>query len=121
LGARPQRLLWASTGTKNPKYSDVKYVEALIGRETINTMPPETLEAYRDHGQPDLRLESNLLEAYSVLEGMREVGINLDLMTQQLEFEGLAKFSKAFETLMAALREKRSADIEEATRLISNK
>jgi len=108
LGARPQRLLWASTGTKNPEYSDVKYVEALIGRETINTMPPETMNAYRDHGQPTLQLESGVPQAYPILEGMHEVGIDLDVLTQLLEDEGLTKFSKAFDQLMAALAEKRA-------------
>jgi transaldolase len=112
-GAHPQHLLWASTGTKNPKYSDVKYVEALIGRETINTMPPETLDAYRDHGQPALRLENGLLESNSVMEGMREVGIDLDATTQRLEDEGLAKFSQAFEHLTTALLKKRSAAAQE--------
>lgn len=111
-GAHSQRLLWASTGTKNPKYSDVKYVEALIGCESINTMPPETLDAYREHGQPTFQLENGVPEALTVLEGMDEVGINLDAVTQQLEDEGVAKFAKAFEQLMAALREKRAASIE---------
>ncbi len=69
-GARSQRLLWASTGTKNPDYSDVKYVETLIGRETINTIPLETLNAYREHGQPASRLEEGTQEAYRVLEAL---------------------------------------------------
>jgi transaldolase len=115
-GARTQRLLWASTGTKNPEYSDVKYVEPLIGRETINTMPPETMDAYRDHGQPSLQLENNALEAYRILEGLREARIDLDAMTQQLEDEGVAKFNKAFEQLMAVLREKRAVSSPEAAK-----
>ena len=115
-GARTQRLLWASTGTKNPSYSDVKYVEPLIGRETINTMPPETMDAYREHGQPSSQLEKGVLEANRVLEGLRESGIDLDAMTQQLEDEGVAKFSKAFEQLMAALREKRAASSQESVK-----
>jgi transaldolase len=109
MGARTQRLLWASTGTKNPKYSDVIYVEPLIGRETINTMPPETLDAYRDHGQPSSQLEKETIEAYRVLGVLREAGIDLDAMTQQLEDEGLTKFNKAFDQLTVALREKRAA------------
>ena len=109
LGARTQRLLWASTGTKNPAYSDVKYVEALIGRETINTMPPETVLAYREHGKPSPQLEKSVPEAYKVLDGLRQVGIDLDALTQQLEDEGVDKFNKAYDELLAALREKHSA------------
>jgi len=109
LGARTQRLLWASTGTKNPDYSDVKYIDTLIGPETINTVPPETLNAYRDHGQASLQLEKNAQAAYNVLEGLHQAGINLDEMTQKLEDEGVAKFNQAFEKLMAALREKQAA------------
>ena len=112
-GARTQRLLWASTGTKNPDYSDVMYVEPLIGRETINTLPVETLDAYRDHGQPALSLEKGTLEAYSVLEGLRQAGIDINELTRQLEHEGVAKFSKAFDQLMAALSEKRAASSQE--------
>jgi transaldolase len=108
-GARTQRLLWASTGTKNPDYSDVLYVESLIGRETINTIPVETLNAYRDHGQPASNLEEGTQEAYRVLEGLTQVGIDLDALTQQLEDEGVAKFNKAFDQLMAALSEKKTA------------
>ena len=107
-GARTQRLLWASTGTKNPDYSDVKYVEALIGRETINTMPPETLDAYREHGKPSSQLEDGTEEAYQVLEGLNQAGLDLDALTQQLEDEGVTKFNKAFEQIMAALHDKQT-------------
>lgn len=110
-GARSQRLLWASTGTKNPDYSDVMYVEPLIGRKTINTIPVDTLNAYRDHGQPASNLEEGIQEAYRVLEGLRQVGINLDALTQQLEDEGVAKFNKSFDQLMSALSEKRAASL----------
>jgi transaldolase len=116
MGAHPQRLLWASTGTKNPDYSDVKYVETLIGRETINTLPPETLNAYRDHGKPSSQLEEGAETAYRVLESLKQAGLDLDVLTQQLENEGLAKFSQAFEKLMAALREKRAAESHEAVK-----
>jgi transaldolase len=109
MGARPQRLLWASTGTKNPEYSDVKYVEPLIGRDTINTVPVETLNAYRDHGKPAASLEQGTQAAYHVLEGLHQVGIDLDAVTQQLEDEGVAKFNKAFEQSLASLSEKRAA------------
>jgi transaldolase len=113
MGARTQRLLWASTGTKNPKYSDVKYVETLIGPETINTIPPETLNAYRDHGKPSSQLEKGTQEAYHVLEGLHYAGIDLGALTQELEDEGVTKFSKAFEQLMAALHEKQATSSQE--------
>lgn len=111
-GAHTQRLLWASTGTKNPEDSDVKYIEPLIGRETINTVPVETLNAYRDHGLPTPRLEEGIQEAYRVLEGLRQAGIDLDALTQQLEDEGVTKFIKAFDQLIAALRGKRAASFQ---------
>jgi len=113
MGARSQRLLWASTGTKNPAYSDVKYIETLIGRETINTMPPETLNAYRDHGKPSSQLEEGTQEAYHVLESLHQAGIDLDALTQELEDEGVSKFSKAFEQLTATLQVKRAAASQE--------
>jgi transaldolase len=106
MGAHTQRLLWASTGTKNPAYSDVKYIEPLIGPDTINTMPVETMDAYRDHGQPSLSLGKELPEARRVLEGLRQVGIDLDAVTQQLEDEGVEKFIKAADKLMGILKEK---------------
>ncbi len=112
-GAHSQRLLWASTSTKDPAYSDVKYVETLIGRETINTIPLETLNAYRDHGKPASRLEEGTQEAYRILEGLHQAGIDLDAATQELEDEGVTKFSQAFEKLMAALQEKRAASFRE--------
>jgi len=107
-GARTQRLLWASTGTKNPKYSDVMYVEPIIGRETINTLPVETLNAYRDHGQPAPRLEKGFREATHLLEDLHKTRIDLDLITQQLEDEGVTKFDKAYDQLLAVLNEKRA-------------
>jgi transaldolase len=113
MKARPQRLLWASTGRKNPDYSDVKYVEALIGRDTINTVPPETLNAYRDHGKPSSQLEEGTQEAYRVLERLSQAGIDLDELTQQLEDDGVKKFSRSLDQLMVALREKR-AEIQSA-------
>jgi transaldolase len=106
-GARPQRLLWASTSTKNPAYPDVKYVEALIGAETINTMPLETIEAYRDHGAPRLTLEDHMAQAQGVLAKLREVSIDLDAVTEQLEDEGVVKFVTPFESLMRTLEAKR--------------
>ena len=105
-GARVQRLLWASTSTKNPEYSDLKYVEALIGPNTINTVPTETLAAYRAHGEPQCRLEEDVEQASQVLDSLPELGINLDQVTQQLEAEGVDKFDQAFDKLMNALKEK---------------
>jgi transaldolase len=105
-GARVQRLLWASTSTKNPDYSDVKYVEALIGPDTVNTVPLETLDAYRDHGKPKARLEQHVKEARWVLERLPELGISIDNVTQQLEDEGVEKFSKPFDKLMETLAQR---------------
>jgi transaldolase len=102
-GARPQRLLWASTGTKNPDYSDVKYIESLIGPDTVNTVPVETLDAYRDHGDPQARLEQDVERASWVLERLPQLGISIDKVTQQLEDEGVEKFNKPFDKLMETL------------------
>ncbi|MCA1808609.1 MAG: transaldolase [Kiritimatiellia bacterium] len=105
-GARVQRLLWASTGTKNPSYSDVKYIEALIGPDTVNTVPVETLDAYRDHGQPKTRLEDEIEAARATLARLPELGINLDAITQQLEDEGVEKFNQPFDKLMETLAQR---------------
>jgi transaldolase len=106
-GARPQRVLWASTGTKNPDYSDVKYVEALIGPETVNTLPQETMDAYREHGNPAPRLEEELKKAADVFSRLRELGIDIDQQTRQLEDEGIRKFIEPYDSLMATLEAKR--------------
>jgi transaldolase len=103
LGARVQRLLWASTSTKNPGASDVKYVEALIGPDTINTTTLATFDAYRDHGDPKARLEQDVEEARMVLERLPELGISLGHVTQQLEDDGVEKFNKPFDTLLQTL------------------
>jgi transaldolase len=108
-GARPQRLLWASTSTKNPAYPDVKYVEPLIGPETVNTLPLETLESYRDHGDPASRLTEDVDRAASYLQRLPELGIDLNQATQQLEDEGVEKFNKPFDSLMGTLEGKRQA------------
>ena len=102
-GARIQRLLWASTGTKNPAYSDVKYIEALIGPDTVNTAPVETIDAYRDHGEPQARLEQGIGDATRLINHLPELGIDLDALTQQLEDEGVEKFNKPFDELMDTL------------------
>ena len=108
-GARTQKVLWASTSTKNPAYKDTKYVEALIGPDTINTIPVETLNAYRDHGHPERTLDQDVHKAYHLLNKLASVGIDLDAITQQLENEGVEKFVSAFERLMSSIREKQVA------------
>ncbi|MDO8700766.1 MAG: bifunctional transaldolase/phosoglucose isomerase, partial [Deltaproteobacteria bacterium] len=109
-GARVQRPLWASTGTKNPKYSDVLYVENLIGPETVNTLPPETLNAFRDHGKIiEDAVRESLDEAAAVLGRLRAVGIDLDAITERLQADGVAAFAASFDQLLAALEKKRMA------------
>jgi transaldolase len=103
-GARVQRLLWASTSTKNPDYSDVKYIEPLIGPETVNTVPLETIDAYRDHGDPKSRLEQNVKEANWIMARLPELGISIDKVTEQLEDEGVKKFNEPFDKLMETLQ-----------------
>jgi transaldolase len=105
-GAHPQRLLWASTSTKNPAYSDVKYIEPLIGPETINTLPLETLTAYRDHGNPKASIKNGILEAHQVLDDLKTYGIDIASVTQQLEIEGIDKFNQAYDQLLVRLSEK---------------
>jgi transaldolase len=107
-GAHTQRLLWASTGNKNPAYADLKYVEPLIGPDTINTMPIETLDAYRDHGQPAFTVTKNVAQAQRVLAHLAEVGIEIDQITQQLEDEGVRKFDIALDRLLEALEQRRT-------------
>ena len=107
-GARPQRVLWASTSTKNPDYSDVLYVEELIGPETVNTVPPETIEAFRDHGTVAATLGQGVDRARVDVEALARVGIDLDAATEQLQREGLEKFGVPFDRLLAALDRKRS-------------
>jgi transaldolase len=103
-GARSQRLLWASTGTKNPQYSDVKYVEALIGRDTINTLPVETLDAYRSHGEPADRIGQDVVKARWMLDKLPELGISLADVARQLENEGVKKFNTSFDNLLDTLQ-----------------
>ena len=105
-GAQVQRLLWASTSTKNPSYKDTKYVEALIGPKTVNTVPMETFTAYRDHGDPKLLLEQNIKEANDLFQYLPNLGISIEKITQQLENEGVVKFEKSFDALMDTLKRK---------------
>jgi transaldolase len=106
-GATPQWCLWASTSTKNPAYSDVLYVESLIGPDTINTMPAETIEAFQDHGDVTLTLERGVDEARRLLEKLAAAGIDYDDVTRTLEKEGVQKFSDSFAELLDGIRAKR--------------
>ncbi len=106
-GARPQRLLWASTGTKNPAYSDVMYVEALIGEETINTVPLETLMAYRDHGHPARRLENEVDEASALLQQLEAVAhISPAEISNELERDGVRKFNDSYAHVLQAIADR---------------
>jgi transaldolase len=108
-GATPQRVLWASTSTKNPAYPDTLYVEELIGPDTVNTMPEETIMAYQDHGNPRPRLQSELEEAERLLAELERVGVDYGELTDTLEREGVEKFSASFAQLMQSLRAKRES------------
>ena len=108
-GARPQRLLWASTGTKNANYSDVVYVEELIGPQTVNTVPPATLDKFRDHGKVALTLTQGLPDAHKQLTQLAEMGVSLDAITEELEIAGIQSFVEAFERLLASIDSKRQA------------
>ncbi len=110
-GASPQRLLWASTGTKDPAFSDVLYVETLIGPETVNTLPTKTLDAFRDHGRARPSLTEGLKEAHEVMAEMRRLGFDLDAVTDVLVEEGVKLFADAFDSLMDAVAKKRAAVI----------
>ncbi len=106
-GARAQRCLWASTSTKNPDYRDVLYVEELIGPETVNTMPEETIEAFQDHGEVALTLEADLDEARRVFERVAEAGVDYDDVVATLEREGVDKFADSFRELLDGVKAKR--------------
>ena len=106
-GARKQRCLWASTSTKNPAYRDVLYVEELIGPETVNTMPEETIEAFQDHGEVALTLERELDVARRVFERVAEAGVDYDDVVAVLEQEGVQKFADSFSELLEGVRAKR--------------
>jgi transaldolase/transaldolase/glucose-6-phosphate isomerase len=108
-GAKPQRLLWASTGSKNPAFKDTMYVEELIGPKTVNTIPMETLDAFRDHGEAKARLEENMEHTNNVLQQLQTAGINLDAIAQKLEDEGIEKFNQPYNKLMEAIEKQRTA------------
>lgn len=107
LGARPQRLLWASTGTKNPQYRDTLYVEELIGPQTVNTIPPATMDAFRDHGEVRASLEQQLDQAEAVMAEVERLGLPLQAVTDRLVAEGVQLFVEADDKLMAAVAAKR--------------
>ena len=102
-GAQKQRVLYASTGTKNPSLSDVLYVESIIGKDTINTLPMETIDAFRDHGIAAETLTTNLDEANKAMEELKSKGIDIDKVTQKLEDEGIEKFNQAYEKLIKSI------------------
>ncbi|MHB8839769.1 MAG: transaldolase family protein, partial [Gemmatimonadaceae bacterium] len=108
-GARVQRPLWASTSTKNPSYRDVIYVEELVGPQTVNTLPPATLEAFRDHGETRRTIDVDLAGAERALASVEATGISVRQVTDQLLGEGLAAFQKAFDTLLTGLEAKAAA------------
>lgn len=106
-GAQVQRPLWASTSTKNPAYRDVMYVEALIGPNTVDTMPPATITAFQDHGRAALTVEQDVEAAQQIMDELREVGIEMKQVTDTLETEGVALFKTSFEQVLKSLDEKR--------------
>lgn len=108
-GARPQRVLWASTSTKNPDYRDVKYVEGLIAADTVNTMPEATFEAFRDHGRVGATLEEGLATAADVPAGLKALGIDMDEVTSRLLRDGVGAFEAAYDGLIAGIAKKRDA------------
>ena len=108
-GARVQRPLWASTSTKDPAYPDTLYVDTLIGADTVNTLPPDTLEAFLDHGTVAVTIEEGLDEARAQIARLAELGIDLDKATEELQEEGVEKFSKPFESLLKSIAQKRDA------------
>jgi transaldolase len=105
-GARVQRPLWASTGTKNPEYSDVLYIDELVGPETVTTVPAKTLEAYADHGDPAARIEAGLEDARALMSQLEEVGVDMQQVTDELLVEGVKTFEEAFTKLLNTIRAK---------------
>jgi transaldolase len=106
-GARPQRMLWASTSTKNPKYRDVIYVEELIGPDTVNTMPPQTVVAFGDHGKVARTIDTGLAQAHQLIADLEAVGISIEQVTAQLLKEGVKSFADSFKNLLEGVESKR--------------
>jgi transaldolase/glucose-6-phosphate isomerase len=115
-GALPQRLLWASTGVKNPDYSDVLYIETLIGPDTVNTVPPKTLDAFRDHGKAAPTLAADVAGAKAVLDKAQDLGLDLAGVTDALVTDGVKQFSDAADTLLAAVAAKRRDFVQDPAR-----
>ncbi len=107
-GANIQRPLWASTSTKNPEYYDVIYVEELVGENTVNTMPPQTLDAFRDHGKAETKIRNNVESAKIIVESLSSIGIEMNSVTQELEDEGIKAFGKAFIALLETIEERKT-------------
>jgi transaldolase len=105
-GAKPQRLLWASTSSKDPAYKDTMYVDALIAPNTVNTLPPATIDAFRDHGDATVRIEEDVAEAKETVQILRNLGIELTVVSDQLERDGVKKFKEPFDALFAKLAER---------------
>jgi len=110
-GGHIQRPLWASTSTKNPAYPDTMYIDTLIGPETVNTVPPQTLEAFKDHGVAEITITRELDTAHEDLEKLEAAGISMDQVTQELEDEGVKAFAEAFDQLLNTIEERRKADV----------
>jgi transaldolase len=106
-GARVQRPLWASTSTKNPAYPDTMYVERLIGPDTVNTMPPRTLEAFRDHGMVAATVRNGMREAEDYMARLDALGIDIDAVAEELQDEGVKKFADSFQSLLETIEEER--------------
>jgi transaldolase/glucose-6-phosphate isomerase len=113
-GARVQRLLWASTSAKDPRMRDVAYVEALIGPDTVDTIPPATLDVFRDHGRAENRLEQDVDAAAQLMASLAATGISIDELTSRLLDEGVKSFAAAFDDIMATIEEKRSGLLKSA-------
>jgi transaldolase/glucose-6-phosphate isomerase len=107
-GARVQRPLWASTSTKNPKYPDTKYIDTLIGPDTVNTVPPATLDAIRDHGAAARTIDMDVRDAYAVMERLKTAGIDMKAVTEHLMIDGVKLFADSFDKLLADLETKRA-------------
>ena len=108
-GARPQRPLWASTSTKDPRYPDTYYVEALVAPRTVNTLPPETFAAYRDHGRPEARIQDGMAVAPERLKALAAAGIDLASVTRELEDDGVAKFAASYAAVLTTIESKAGA------------
>jgi transaldolase len=108
-GVRVQRPLWASTSAKDPAYPDLYYVEALVAPESVDTMPPETFDAYRDHGDPKIRIREDLAGAHAAVRDLAAIGVDIDAVSRELEEEGVKKFSDSYDQLLKAVAEKEKA------------